>query len=210
MTSTLYQRTELGNLELDNRQHRLTARQRALLLLVESTKHNSLIQQQLQSLATPDNIQALMSYALIVPTEPVVALAALESYIELEAEHIKRSEQQVENDQLTQTDLITADQIGLRQWEQRVIQQNQAQTDIPPEALSFEQIKNLMVNSLKSYCGLLGFGLMRDIQQASRMAQLRMCQMQWVTLLSESKADAMQVKHWVSQLNYSYQQLNKD
>lgn len=213
MTSILYQRTERGNLELDNRQIRLTARQRALLLLVESTAQSILNQQQLQHLATPENIQALVDYELIISKQPMIEIDI--SSKEPQMMQLFESPVAVQPEkESVQDQSFLADQVRLLQWEQKVIEQNQILQQekqvLAPEALSFEQIKNLMLSSLKSYCGLLGFGLMRDIQQASRMAQLRMCQMQWVTLLSESKADAMQVKNWISQMNYSYQQMNKD
>lgn len=212
MTSILYQRTERGNLELESRQIRLSARQRALLLLVESPNESILNRQQLQHLATPENIQVLIDYSLIIPLEPVIAETAMDP---IALPSLNSSVDQIEDAQSVAKDnTMSADQISLKQWEQRVIDQNQAQQQLSQdalslEALSFEQIKHLMVSSLKSYCGLLGFALSRDIQQASRMAQLRLCQMQWVTLLSESKADAMQVKRWISQLNHSYQHLNE-
>lgn len=208
MTSILYQRTARGKFELENREIRLTARQRALLLLVESSTKSILNRQQFQHLASPDNIQALLDYSLIIPQQPVIAEPAMHASIESDVDQIKDAQS------VAPDDTMSADQTSLKQWELRVIEQNHAQQQNSQEALSlevlsFEQIKQLMVNSLKSYCGLLGFGLIRDIQEASRMAQLRLCQMQWVTLLSESKADAMQLRHWVSQLNHSYQHLNE-
>jgi hypothetical protein len=214
MFSFQYQRTDRGNLELDTREIRLTARQRALLLLIEVAEQSLLSQQQVHRLATPDNLQALMSHDLIVPKDTVDDLPELDSAqdelaaIPVLVDVIEPTEKPAPAAH------IQPDQIALWEWEQQILQENeqrnQPENQIAPEVLTFEQIKDLMISSLKAYCGLLAFSLMRDIQQASRMAQLKMCQMQWVALLSESKADAKELGKWVNQINHSYIDINKN
>ncbi|RYZ98888.1 MAG: hypothetical protein EOO68_13210 [Moraxellaceae bacterium] len=71
------------------------------------------------------------------------------------------------------------------------------------EYLEFEQIKQLMMSSLRQYCGLLASALIKDIQYASSVTKLRLCQMRWVTTLTETRASRAQIALWVEQINFS-------
>lgn len=72
-----------------------------------------------------------------------------------------------------------------------------------PVYLSFDEVKQLMMTSLREYCGLLASALIKDIQHASSITKLRMCQMRWVTTLTETRAPSAQIKRWVEQINES-------
>ncbi|WP_026471577.1 hypothetical protein [Alkanindiges illinoisensis] len=72
-----------------------------------------------------------------------------------------------------------------------------------PVYLSFDDVKQLMMNSLREYCGLLASALIKDIQHASSITKLRMCQMRWVTTLTETRAPSAQIKRWIEQINDS-------
>lgn len=72
-----------------------------------------------------------------------------------------------------------------------------------PVYLSFDEVKQLMMSSLREYCGLLASALIKDIQHASSITKLRMCQMRWVTTLTETRAPSAQIKRWVEQINDS-------
>lgn len=71
------------------------------------------------------------------------------------------------------------------------------------EYLEFEQVKQLMMSSLRQYCGLLASALIKDIQYASSVTKLRLCQMRWVTTLTETRASRAQIALWVEQINFS-------
>ncbi len=70
-----------------------------------------------------------------------------------------------------------------------------------PARLSFDDVKGLMAASLKKYCGLMATGLIREIEQAKSAAQLRLCQMRWVTMLTESRAGSSNIAEWRAQIN---------
>lgn len=72
-----------------------------------------------------------------------------------------------------------------------------------PVYLSFDEVKQLMMDSLREYCGLLASALIKEIQHASSITKLRLCQMRWVTTLTETRASSAQIKLWVEQINYS-------
>ena len=72
-----------------------------------------------------------------------------------------------------------------------------------PDYLTFDDVKQLMMNSLREYCGLLASALIKEIQHASSITKLRMCQMRWVTTLTETRASSAQIAMWVEQINYS-------
>lgn len=79
--------------------------------------------------------------------------------------------------------------------------------EVPDVALSFEEVKMMMVASLRRYCGLLAAPLIRDIEKAATAGHLRMCQIRWVTLLTESRAGAHNIAMWKEQINENLKNL---
>ncbi|MFX5100559.1 hypothetical protein ABTB97_20790, partial [Acinetobacter baumannii] len=61
------------------------------------------------------------------------------------------------------------------------------QPRIPVQQLSFEEIQLLMKQSLSQYCGLMAKPLIQKIEQIKTLQELKMCQMQWITSLQESR-----------------------
>ncbi len=67
-------------------------------------------------------------------------------------------------------------------------EQPEPQAEIQPEitALSFEDVKFLMMDTLQRHCGLMAKQLIQRILQAQDIRSLKLCQMQWITSLARN------------------------
>ena len=199
-----YCRTDRGNQTLQNRSVKLNSRQRALLLIIESKQTTSLHQQQLKQLATPDNLAVLLEHQLIRPIEAspqsiqdMVELPVPVPFSEITAKAINKP---------------VADTVAVMEFCQ---QYQTVSSDLHsaamahgmPHYLEFEAVKQLMIVGLQTYCGLLASTLIREIEQANSIAKLRLCQMRWVTTLTETRATHKQIAAWVAQINDSLDNL---
>lgn len=233
MTLPQYYRTLKGNQALENRSVKLTSRQRALLLMIENGNASHLSQQQLRQLATPDNLAVLLEHQLIAAPE-TTAQAILPAYVPeiqpvapiyVEA-GIPQHQQIISENQVVQPAsaiaLQTHQEIAVPEPMPDLIPSLAGQdivisTDLhsaamlqsTPVYLSFDEVKQLMMTSLREYCGLLASALIKDIQHASSITKLRMCQMRWVTTLTETRAPSAQIKRWVEQINDSLNHVNE-
>ncbi len=68
-------------------------------------------------------------------------------------------------------------------------EQPEPQAEMQPEitALSFEDVKFLMMDILQRHCGLMAKQLIQQILQAQDIRSLKLCQMQWITSLQETR-----------------------
>lgn len=199
-----YCRTDRGNQTLQNRSVKLNSRQRALLLIIESKQTTSLHQQQLKQLATPDNLAVLLEHQLIRPIEAspqsiqdMVELPVPVPFSEITAKAINKP---------------VADTVAVMEFCQQyqTVSSNlhsAAMAHGMPHYLEFEAVKQLMIVGLQTYCGLLASTLIREIEQANSIAKLRLCQMRWVTTLTETRATHKQIAAWVAQINDSLDNL---
>ncbi|RYY79703.1 MAG: hypothetical protein EOO69_05310 [Moraxellaceae bacterium] len=233
MTSPQYYRTPKGNQELENRCIKLSSRQRALLLMIENGHSSHLSQQQLRQLATPDNLTVLLAHQLIVapdvaathhhkprsapqiqhqnmpPVEPINPITAIQTpqHTDVASASTLRSKRHRQTD----TDIpmpeiipdLTGQEITLQEMVISTDLHSAAMLHSTPVYLSFDEVKHLMMNSLREYCGLLASALIKDIQHTSSITKLRMCQMRWVTTLTETRASPAQIAIWVDQINMS-------
>ena len=245
--SIQYYRTEKGRQELTERSVRLNARQRALLLMIESEEANTLLRNQIEKLATPENLAQLVEHGLIesvggVPAgQDLLAQLAIPATASNEAEFVTASVQPASVEavlvqpvpvqqptvspqaatphtvaqQATSPQAATAVEpapvpLAVVQppvltarvaVEQPAVVAGLAAIEVPEVALSFDEVKLMMVASLRRDCGLLAAPLVRDIEKAATAGQLRMCQMRWVTLLTESRAGAANIAMWKEQIN---------
>lgn len=227
--SIQYYRTEKGRQELTERSVRLNARQRALLLMIESEEANTLLRNQIEKLATPENLAQLVEHGLIeslaeVPSGPdLLAQLAVPVVASNETEFavtpaspavVESAAQPVASAQVLPPAAPPVEPVPVQQVveqppmltarvaeEQPVVVPGLAAIDVPDVALSFDEVKMMMVASLRRYCGLLAAPLVRDIEKAATAGQLRMCQMRWVTLLTESRAGAANIAMWKEQIN---------
>lgn len=79
------------------------------------------------------------------------------------------------------------------------------QPPIPVQQLTFEEIQLLMKQSLSQYCGLMAKPLIQKIEQIKNLQELKMCQMQWITSLQESRIPPHELAHTLYSINYSIQ-----
>jgi hypothetical protein len=76
------------------------------------------------------------------------------------------------------------------------------------DALSFEEVKQLMAQRLQQNCGLMAKQLINRILQTQDLRNLKLCQMQWITELQESRISAHDLNQCLKQINFSLQRLN--
>ena len=65
-----------------------------------------------------------------------------------------------------------------------------------------------MAHLLQQNCGLMAKQLINRILQTQDLRSLKLCQMQWITALQESRIAPAELKQNLQQINYSLQKLN--
>ena len=73
--------------------------------------------------------------------------------------------------------------------------------------MSFEDLKYMMMESLQKYCGLMAKQQIHHILQAPDVRSLKLCQMQWITSLQESRIAPQELNHILKQINFALDQL---
>lgn len=225
-----YHKTQLGIDALQQRQLQLNARQRRLLVLIGTEDFEQLGDQFKQRIATPELIEQLLEMGLIsfAATEPAEAeiLVPAQAEPQSEAASTLRSE--------IKTTLNTPVPKLVEKWVEHIIAPSSAakvaeaepaaiapeipvlEIEVPPEvepepeplvALSFEDTKQLMASLLQRYCGLMAKQLILRIQAAPDIRSLKLCQMQWITELQESRLPPKELNHALQQINFSLQSL---
>lgn len=199
-----YCRTDRGNQTLQNRSVKLNSRQRALLLIIESKPTTNLCKQQLKQLATADNLAVLLEHQLIMPIE-----AAAQSMQDMVEVPVPVPSSEVSAKAINKPVADTVAVIEFCQQYQTVSSDlhSAAMAHGMPHYLEFEAVKQLMIVGLRTYCGLLASMLIREIEQANSITKLRLCQMRWVTTLTETRATHKQIAAWVAQINDSLDNL---
>lgn len=203
-----YCRTDRGNQTLQNRSVKLNSRQRALLLIIESKQTISLHQQQLKQLATPDNLAVLLEHQLIRPIE--ASPQSIQDMVELPVPvpvPVPFSEITAKAINKPVADTVAVMEFCQQYQTVSSDLHSAAMAHGMPHYLEFEAVKQLMIVGLQTYCGLLASTLIREIEQANSIAKLRLCQMRWVTTLTESRATHKQIAAWVAQINDSLDNL---
>ena len=201
-----YCRTDRGNQTLQNRSVKLNSRQRALLLIIESKQTISLHQQQLKQLATPDNLAVLLEHQLIRPIE--ASPQSIQDMVELPVPvPVPFSEITAKAINKPVADTVAVMEFCQQYQTVSSDLHSAAMAHGMPHYLEFEAVKQLMIVGLQTYCGLLASTLIREIEQANSIAKLRLCQMRWVTTLTETRATHKQIAAWVAQINDSLDNL---
>ncbi|MCP5927697.1 hypothetical protein NL327_27975, partial [Klebsiella pneumoniae] len=75
------------------------------------------------------------------------------------------------------------------------------QPPIRVQQLSFEEIQQLMKQTLSQYCGLMAKPLIQKIEQIKTLQELKVCQMQWITSLQESRIPSNELAHTLHSIN---------
>ncbi|NNG81542.1 hypothetical protein [Acinetobacter sp. ANC 5378] len=203
-----YHKTDLGIESLKQRSMDLNARQRRLLLLIGTEDFNLLNEQFKKRIAPVELLEQLLDMGLIACSsdeqiQTTVSSPAVNSEIEtsLSTQTATALAEKLAKP-ITTTSLspyIAA--IADTEVEKEVI-------EVSVEALNFEQVKQLMAHLLQQNCGLMAKQLTNRILQTQDLRSLKLCQMQWITELQESRIPAHELNQCLKQINFSLQKLN--
>ncbi|MDR2250650.1 hypothetical protein [Acinetobacter sp.] len=194
-----FYRTNLGRVALQQRNVTLNAKQRRLLLLIDHEDFANLDTEFKKRIAPPELIQQLIDLQLIAPTNgndsQITSIKSSTTTIE---EHKKNIEENKSNDLVGEIQVPQS-----TSGSSSNIENNQPTT--PVQQLSFEEIQLLMKQSLGQYCGLMAKPLIQKIEQIKTLQELKMCQMQWITHLQESRIPPQELAKTLQSINYSIQ-----
>ncbi|ETR94331.1 hypothetical protein [Acinetobacter lactucae] len=197
-----FYRTNLGRVALQQRNIALNAKQRRLLLLIDHEDFQNLNSEFKKRIASPELIQQLIDLKLIAPSnanhsELNEQISFPQTPITTVEAHQKKPTDDHKNDDI----------VGEIQVPQSLQSTNieNSQPQIPVQQLSFEEIQQLMKQNLNQYCGLMAKPLIQKIEQIKTLQELKMCQMQWITHLQESRIPPHELAHTLHSINYSIQ-----
>ncbi|MGE8539272.1 MAG: hypothetical protein ACN6NI_08305 [Acinetobacter sp.] len=198
-----FYKTQRGIEVLQDRSVPLTARQRRLLVLIGSKDFDLLNDGLKQQLAPAELLEQLCELNLIAQADTKIDLANSEIRRPLNASLATPS--------ITQ-DLSLSAPIAEPQ--------ENSSAETPPEhqftnrserqALSFEDLKYLMMDTLQKYCGLMARQQIQHILQVQDLRSLKLCQMQWITSLQESRLAPQDLNHILQQINFALAQLQQN
>lgn len=222
--NTFY-KTELGFRTLKLRDLELNARQRRLLVLIGTDDFHALSQTMQQRIASPDLLQQLIDLGLIIRQSilaaPSTDTAARPDSAET-ADSLTTANLAQHSEIQTSLQISAAASPECIQPQQKIAPIAPAPQPVPSAppaaddaqlksaspkaemtALDFEALKTFMVQHLQQYCGLMAKQLIFKIQAAEKIAELKLCQMQWITLLQESRILPKMLNDALQQVNLS-------
>ncbi|MDC5552623.1 hypothetical protein [Acinetobacter baumannii] len=199
-----FYRTNLGRVALQQRNIALNAKQRRLLLLIDHEDFQTLNTEFKKRIAPPELIQQLIDLKLIAPIS--------ENDSEF-TEQIPLSESPTTSLEVKVQQKSTIDENADLTGEIKVSLESSCHSSnieniqpvVPFKQLTFEEIQQLMKQSLSQYCGLMAKPLIQKIEQIKNLQELKMCQMQWITSLQESRIPPQELAHTLHSINYSIQ-----
>lgn len=207
-----YHKTQLGLESLKQRSMDLNARQRRLLLLIGTEDFNLLNEQFKNRIASAELLQQLLdmgliTYSAIEQTQTTVSSAEMKS--EIKTSSLTQNTPTLSNkfaEPISTTVLSPSLSSIVEPISQLTAPQNEIEVRL--EALSFEEVKQLMAQRLQQNCGLMAKQLINRILQTQDLPSLKLCQMQWITELQESRIPAHDLNQCLKQINFSLQRLN--
>ena len=203
-----YHKTDLGIESLKQRSMDLNARQRRLLLLIGTEDFNLLNEQFKKRIAPVELLEQLLDMGLIACSNDEQIQTTVSSPV---------VNSEIETSLSTQTTTALAEKLA------EPITTTSLSHSIAPiadtevekeaievfvEALNFEQVKQLMAHLLQQNCGLMAKQLTTRILETQDLRSLKLCQMQWITELQESRLTAHELNQCLKQINFSLQKLN--
>ena len=278
-----YKRTEAGTRELTQRQLKINARTRTLLLLLEKDDIKQLSIDASNKIANAENFQTLLDLGLIYDTtiHQQTTLISSNEIVDHQAESISQTHfiddlatEPSNNNTQPKSDFLSKVSRTLSQVNEAlqsekverklVVQDNtdnprfdttlnlikeetakqtlddtrtanskaqsskiiepaspfKAPTPIPPKpeqiaeekpsvtTISFEEVKNLMQQTLQQYCGLMAKALIVAIGNAENTHQLRQYQSKWLTSLFETRIGREQLNELLSVINASLEHVD--
>lgn len=207
-----YSKTAKGLHVLQHRNVELNARQRRLLVLIGTEDFDLLTPQFKTRIAPHDLLQQLCDIGLIevqeletsnaaFGTESAQTSAPTNNSVKASFPHFPESNIQT---------LITRP-ASSADLEAPITTTLVATTHVPADityiALNQEQIRSLMLDSLKKYCGLLAKQHIQNIAQAPDIDALKVCQVQWLTLLQESRMPSQELNQLFKQISHALSML---
>lgn len=205
-----FYRTNLGRVALQQRNIVLNAKQRRLLLLIDHEDFQNLNGEFKKRIASPELIQQLVDLELIASAASTETLTDEE--IILKTSPINKVEEN-QKESVGSSIVHSPNHVGEIQFsEQKTLDQSSTtyfQPVISSKALSFEEIQLLMMKTLSSYCGLMTKPLVQKIEKATTIQELKLCQMQWITSLQESRIPPQELASALHTINYSIQLLQE-
>lgn len=205
-----FYRTNLGRVALQQRNIVLNAKQRRLLLLIDHEDFQNLNGEFKKRIASPELIQQLMDLELIAPIASTKPATNEEIILKTSAINKVEENQKESVDSSIQHSPHLVGEIQLS--EQKTLDRSSTtyfQPVISSEALSFEEIQQLMMKTLSSYCGLMTKPLVQKIEKATTIQELKLCQVQWITSLQESLIPPQELARSLRTINYSIQLLSQ-
>lgn len=225
-----YVKTDLGMQALKQRTFQLNARQRQLLLLIGTDDFRVLNSAMKQRLATPEIVQQLEQLGLILPNRNMSNTSVEfkpdtphHVVLDQDIENIKRenkiskveykdNKQQNNNHQLADTQIIHH-QKKTEATKPQFIQTKDLSNSHDPSVingtpLNFEEVKQTMMGLLKLHCGLMAKQLILKIQDAQSVREIKLCQMQWITALQETRIPRDELNLNMQRINRSLQHLH--
>lgn len=204
-----YYKTDLGNESLKQRSMNLNARQRRLLLLIGTEDFNLLNEQFKKRIAPAVLLEQLLDLGLIACSDvkqiqTTFSAPVINSEIEtslLSQRPTTLAEKSAKSTTITSPISSIANPIS-------EVTAPQNQIEVVVEALGFEEVKQLMIHLLQQNCGLMAKQLTTRILQTQDLRSLKLCQMQWITELQESRIPAHELNQCLKQINFSLQKLN--
>ncbi|MDR6795458.1 hypothetical protein [Acinetobacter calcoaceticus] len=205
-----FYRTNLGRVALQQRNIVLNAKQRRLLLLIDHEDFQNLNGEFKKRIASPELIQQLIDLELIAPIASTKTFTNEEIILKTSAINKVEENQKesVDSSILHSPHLVGEIQLS----EQKTLDQSSTtyfQPLIPSQTLSFEEIQQLMIKTLSSYCGLMTKPLVQKIEKTTIIQELKLCQVQWITSLQESRIPPQELARALRTINYSIQLLSQ-
>ncbi|MBJ9955331.1 hypothetical protein I5735_20275 [Acinetobacter baumannii] len=223
-----YFKTDLGIQALKQRSFQLNARQRQLLLLIGTDDFKILNNSLKQRLATPELIQQLEELGLIFQDNAQSegktnnnSLTVGNTSVSTDSEQ-KPILAQTTITQSTKENIISSISISEKITEtfpKPPIHDNEPAKDQKPQQedlkenksdlipISFDEIKYKMAHLLQTHCGLMTKQLVIQIQQAKSIRDIKLCQMQWITALQESRISPLELNQAMQQINHALHHL---
>ena len=203
-----YYKTQLGIDTLQSRSKDLTARQRRLLVLIGTEDFTLLADQFKQRIAPPELLEQLSNLGLI--STPHLDQMSHLSEIQVKLEAVTQPPNQLQNPLETAVTLSSTSAVmpKINPSESSIqLVQKQEPNSQNFDDLTIHQIQALMIELLEQYCGLMAKPLILEIKKSSNLASLKMCQIQWITHLQESRIAPALLNQNLQQINYSIHHL---
>ncbi|WP_336169674.1 hypothetical protein [Acinetobacter sp. 161(2023)] len=203
-----FYRTNLGRVALQQRNIVLNAKQRRLLLLIDHEDFQNLNDEFKKRIASPELIQQLIDLKLIAPSASTETSTNEEIILKTSAINSVEENQKESNISAIPHSPHLVGEIQLS--EQKTLDQSSTtyfQPVTPLQTLSLEEIKHLMMKTLSSYCGLMTKPLVQKIEETKTIQELKLCQVQWITSLQESRIPPQELARALRTINHSIQLL---